>query len=753
MKHEIQPASIAAEELPALRADITYLIPVEDNDPFAASFLQGFAPSLLQHERIIHLINTLPSDLWELTPKGQEVRLARRMSGQASIRWFAQSPKALTARVTPIFVPFVVVFLGHNHDIRRYQKWIDSHAFPIVVVSEKGGVISYEEFNILSLRNRFLKICDALEGQVHPVALENARTLLNSWEEPEQRELGYQVGGHNSVLPNAAALQVAGYQDIIYGPFEKISDGIGPYVEQIYRTAKSIIEEREQIGERQANQYFRRPPSINLYAPAVYPHMLNPTMHGAPLSPEEKRRLLNVVRALNKQEGYMFQASTPAQISALYGSEPGGKPQPHFLMQERAAELSFGTECMGTLAASEFAAVLRLPNAINRTAGLVRQFAQQYHAHKSTDRKRADMFRRVQQAVTDAIPEEFIELIENSQEGIRLVCDAHLEWMKVRGLPLSLQKDTSRIPVTPGNLFVDQLSAKNYIHLKASDFSEILVLSALQDEDPISRFIGDALAVFAPHLAGRVNVKTVRVRNKADLISALNNFKGAMLVFDGHGGHAPEEAATLQLLEEQVNIWELQGEYPRVPPIVILSACDTHAADRNHASTANGFLSINTRTVLGSVFPIDARDAAAFVARLMFRVAEFVPKAHTLFNRSLTWMEIMGGMLRMQLLTDFCRRLESKGIIDRDAYIKVHTNGNLIINSGDEWPFERIIEELKEYGLDERLAWRELNAAAANSTAISYLQLGRPETIIVHPDERFPEETEQSNEVALLERS
>jgi hypothetical protein len=106
-------------------------------------------------------------------------------------------------------------------------------------------------------------------------------------------------------------------------------------------------------------------------------------------------------------------------------------------------------------------------------------------------------------------------------------------------------------------------------------------------------------------------------------------------------------------------------------------------------------------------------------------------------------MEIMGGLIRMQLLTDFCRRLEKKRIIDRDAYESVHIAGNMAINGGENWPFEQVTESLLEHGVDERLAWRELHAATANSTAISYLQLGHPETAIVHPDELFAEEAEQ----------
>ncbi|MBX9895460.1 MAG: CHAT domain-containing protein [Nitrosomonas sp.] len=725
--------------LPGILGNIVYIIPVEDGEPNKASFMQGFARSLIKNVSLIGLINTLPSDIWELSPSGQEIRLPRRMSGQAPVSWFGQSPRALTSMVTPVFAPFVVVFLGQNHNIETYQSWINAHPFPLTVVAETGGTIAYKDFSLDRLREAFLNICSTLEGQVHADSLAAVRQHIASWVKPKERELGYKVGAHNSIHPNILALHAAGFRDSMYGSFERINDGIGPYVEQIVRTTRSILDERKSVGEREANRYFRRPPSINLFAPAIYPHIREISLAEVPFSAEERKGFKVALRALEHQEGYAFEVKNEAQVKVLFGPNLNDKPQPHYLIQERAAELKLATECMGTLAASEISAVIRLPNAVNRTTGQVRHFAQQYHARHTSERKRAEVFQRVQNAITTSVPQEFLDFVEGADEGIRLISDAHLEWMNIRGLPLCIQKDVSRISVTPGNLFLEQVSSKTYRHITQADFSEILILSALQEIDPISKFFDIAIQVFAPHFSNRVRVRTVRVRNESDFIEALNTFEGAMMIFDGHGRHEQGQSAKLQLLDEEINIWQLQSREIRVPPIVVLSACDTHAADRNHASTANGFLSIGARTVLGSVFPIDAMDAATFIARLLYRVAEFVPSAQKQFSRSLTWMEIMGGMLRMQLLTDYCRQLEQRAIIDHTTYKEIHLKGNLAINSGKKWPFEVVISSLAKRGLKEELAWRELRVATANSTAISYLQLGRPETVIVHPDEGFPE--------------
>lgn len=729
-------------ELHGLLWDITCLIPVEDGDPYEASLLQGFARSLMDNAGLIRLINTLPSDIWELTPEGQKIRLPRRMSGQASMIWRGQSPGALMRMITPPFLPFTILFLGRGHRIETYQKWIEAHSFPLTVVAEKGGTLTYKEFSLEKLREAFLRICDALAGRIEPDALETARKHLREWREPEERDLGYRVGGHNTVTPNLSALYTAGFRDTISGRFDRIDEGLTPYVEQIVQTTRSILVERERIGERVANQYFRRPPSISLFAPAIYPHIRETSLGNAPISTEEKKRFLAVQRMLQRQDGYGFDARTQAQAQALLGSAEDNEPRPHPLMLERAAELSLATECVSTLSTSEVSAVIRLPNAVNRTSGQVRQFAQHYHAKKTTERKRQGAFRKVQNAITASVPVEFLEFIENAEDGVRLITDAHLEWMNIRGLPLCVQKDITRVPVTPGNLFIEQVLPKKYLHLTTSDFAEILILSALNDDDPISKSFAMALAGFEPNFRDRIRVRTARIRNEEDLLGALNSYDGPMVIFDGHGGHAKDKPAVLQLLDESIDIWQLQRKRPRVPPVVVLSACDTHAADRNHATTANGFLAIGARTVLGSVFPIDARDAASFVARLLYRVAKFVPASHKTFNQSLNWLEIMGGMIRMQLLTDFCRRIESKELIDRDAYRAIHVAGNMAINGGDDWPYETIVKELSRHGVDEKRAWHELRSAAANSTAISYLSMGCPETIIVHPDEGFRDEVQ-----------
>ena len=63
------------------------------------------------------------------------------------------------------------------------------------------------------------------------------------------------------------------------------------------------------------------------------------------------------------------------------------------------------------------------------------------------------------------------------------------------------------------------------------------------------------------------------------------------MIFDGHGrGNADTGIATLRIGKEDVDVWHLRGE-ARIPPIVILSACDTQGIDASsHATVGTGFL-------------------------------------------------------------------------------------------------------------------------------------------------------------------
>ena len=194
---------------------------------------------------------------------------------------------------------------------------------------------------------------------------------------------------------------------------------------------------------------------------------------------------------------------------------------------------------------------------------------------------------------------------------------------------------------------------------------------------------------------------------------------------------SPKRPASFGSGEESVDVWSLEGELHRPPPIVILSACDTHAADRNHATVANGFLALGSRSVLGSVFPLHASHAALFAARLLYRVSYYIPAAIKQYKRSLTWLEVVSGMLRRQLSTDIFRHLESLGLIAEVDSEDIHLLATSVVETQDD-PFSHLREVFLNYGIREDRLDQEIRMAIAASSTISYLHLGRPETIVIN---------------------
>jgi hypothetical protein len=723
---------------------IYFIIVVPDHLPEDASVLQGFSPSLCRNSWMIHGAALSPTTIADLTDDGLETLLARKMSGNFPVHYHPQSPRTIRSMPLPPFMPFSLFLFPEDENIQDYEIWMKSCVIKPTIVAQTGGDLRFKDLMPEVLREHFLNILTKMPTEADPASVAIMVEKLSSWKPAPSRRLDYQVGGHGSVAPNLMALTMAGFDDLVYGPLKEISNDQKPYVDQIARTAISILDERERIGERDLQRIFRPTPDVNIFAPNIYPHFFSlPLPKDLPFP--ERKAFETTRHILKQQTGYSFTANTESQKKAILGGSISQKNPPsiHPLFFVRAQEISLGTEVMGALAASEFSAVLRLPNDINRTIGAVRSFAEHYRSRAPTKRKRLIAFRRVQERLAAAFPIEFNNIIRRSKSGIRIVSDAHLEWLNVDGLPLMIQKTCSRIPVTPGNLFVEQVKGQNLIQLSPDELRKILILSALKPTDPISGLFEQALQVFGESWEGKLEITNVQVASEDDMVRAINSFDGYLLVFDGHGGHDIDQPGKLWLRDQPVDVWDLRKKIRRMPPIVLLSACDTHAADRNHATTASGFLSMGARTVLASVFPIDGRVAAIFTARFLFRISDYLTAAIALFDQGLRWSDVVSGMLRMQLLTDFLRSLLAQKLIDHATYLRIHMNGNNAINSDADNPFDFVSKALEEAGLEKRVVTKELEMAVANSDVISYLQLGRPETILIDDTARMKKQMEE----------
>jgi len=725
---------------PAIDGRIWYLIPVADWKPDQSTPLAGFSLSLCENHQLVRTAGFLPSTIFWPSEEARSTRLARRMSGLDAIEWHPQSPRAIRSEPVPPAAPFQVVLLPDNEDAADYAAWAASGPIRPILVGRNGPDIRMADLNEESLRRQLLRICDELDGKVERHAIIEARQALDGWTTRTSQTLPYSVFGHGSVVPNLMALGVAGWDAPGTETPAPLGEGTSPLVEQMVRTSRTILEIRDGTPASVGSANFARRPSLTLFTPAMY-DLTDVRMKPGVGTPTERRAFDTVKQQLARQRGYSFMGTTPAQMRASMGVDPdslkqGARPTLHWLAQLRQREVALANEAVASLAGSEISAVLRLPFDINRTGGAVRQFVNHFRGKGRSARRCAREFREVQAAIGAAIPTPFQALIAEIPGEIRIVSDAQVGWLDCSGLPLCIRRDLAHVPATPGNLLVGQLTAKPILRLTSEDFSKILVISAIKRDDPIRAMFELAFDTYGQRWKDRIQVDFVEAHNADELVAALNAFEGHMVIFDGHGSHKDGGPGVLHLHDETIDVWTLNGRVAHMPAIVLLSACDTHAADRNHATTASGFLGLGARAVLASVLPLDAMSAAVFAARLVYRIADYLPVAVAAQGRPFTWTEVVGGMIRLQLMSDYLLGFLAAGEITNDQFEVISLAGHEAINQGDDKAFEGAVRGLVAVGVEREVAARRLREAIATSSGISYRNIGRPETILFDSSHR-----------------
>jgi hypothetical protein len=266
--------------------------------------------------------------------------------------------------------------------------------------------------------------------------------------------------------------------------------------------------------------------------------------------------------------------------------------------------------------------------------------------------------------------------------------------------------------------------------LRPSDFHDVLVVRSFQPFDPIRSLLEVSISVVL-RSQSKVKVKFVDVTNEQEFMEAFNQFSGKIAIFDGHGAQSADDPqGTLSVGNFQINPVQFYRKI-RLPPIILLSACETHTLEGFESSVASAFLFMGARSVLGTLAPIDARSAATLIARFLFRLEAFLPA----LRRPMNWTEVVTGMLRMSYATDIIFKFEQLDSVPHGTYRRVQMTANVAINSGDpEW-FEKVLCGLsKQTNLTDeqvRQRWRD---TCYFSETLRYVHLGSPENIFVSPE-------------------
>lgn len=296
-----------------------------------------------------------------------------------------------------------------------------------------------------------------------------------------------------------------------------------------------------------------------------------------------------------------------------------------------------------------------------------------------------------------------------------------------------------------------QIATSQTLYLPPASFSEVLVVSSFAPSDPIRNDVTRAMRIMADNSGERLKFHQVSVNTSEEFVAAVNGFNGSMMIFDGHGSHDKNSGVgALHIGSEKVDIWQLRGQM-RPPPVVVLSACDTQSPDRTHATAGAGFLSCGAMAVVGTFLPVRSKNAALFASRLALRAAWYTEAVVGGSKRPILWSQVVGGMLRLDLVSDLITAIEKKKAIDVNEAITLRSSVNMLVHTRDPdwWPQAKQMIQSATGWAGEALQ-KVVSEAVAAGDSIRYTHIGNPNLLCITDRAVMMQSHEQGYRVADL---
>ncbi|MGO8653096.1 CHAT domain-containing protein [Rhizobium ruizarguesonis] len=715
--------------------NIQYVFCLPDHSIKEFTLFQGFSPGLLHMGPALRMLTNLPVDLDEpIQPR--EMQMTRRMSGAGSWQWSILN--TTTFPLLPVCAqrPFWVLFSHDPDTAASIEEFAQKQPLPILhfSTSDDPSARRLSEASQSTVQAHVLEVLELLQSYYPAGLLDSYRARVMQWQYLEIETLPLIRRSHPITFPNHVVAESLGFDFAGYEDFKTEEEN--DYAPIMVESAKAILDLRDLIPPLELDRIFPRWPALILHVPS---HNRGAVTHrfGNTNDPDG-RALFAIQQIFHRQKGFLVPVDE-TKISKVFGSNVAIGAY-----ALRQTELAIYAHLIALRAASTVSATIRLPPSVNRVFGTVAALG---NHTRSPAPKRPMRMRRlldtVQLRLRSAVTDQTMELIERSgPSGIKLIADAPLEWLPVRGLPLGLRYNVSRVGAIPGNQMAAQMFLHRPIRFEVDDLRRILIITSYTADDHIRHVLTKRLAQLSPSWNDQLDIEIVPVTTVEEFKEALVNFEGHIVVFDGHGNHPQGDRSfgTLMLAGKPVDVWDLRGEVV-MPPIVILSACDTHGADRNQNTAANGFISCGARTVLGTLLPIDADGAGHFLAILLHWIAIGLTSMMKATGRVLLWSEVVGTAIKRKAAIDVCEHFVQQGLLKPGESAELSAMTGVRIVAGDvEWYEWQLVELAKRCQLPESDVKAIASQAIAASDAIRYIQMGNPESITIGSPNDFPDD-------------
>ncbi|EHP4799122.1 CHAT domain-containing protein [Salmonella enterica subsp. enterica serovar Sangera] len=414
------------------------------------------------------------------------------------------------------------------------------------------------------------------------------------------------------------------------------------------------------------------------------------------------------------------------------------------------SEINYIDTLIGIYSCSTFSPTLKSDCYINDVYSDMNDLANAERRNNYND-KVGLLSRRISTILTKKCENIAYNLEQSAIHPIKIISNLPLEWVLSNKLPLMINCPVSRIPKTPIYLMEQLILENNFnIILDHKSLFKILIIRSYKKDDKLKNqlksYIADTLSMLEDNF--KKNTKTALnhevneenfeisfkdVHNSSELIETLNNSHEQIVIFDMHGGHDASGEGYLHINDDNVIISSLYDKIKRIPPIVILSSCDTSPIDRNSFNISSAFLLLGARSVLGSAMPINGHESARFISRLLIRIKYYLPEYFAKYD-AIRWSNLIHGMQKREYFTDLIAHLHTRKII-QTVEEKIYINneiGLFIENYFRSDLLDKVIEIISiKIDKSKHIISNEIESNFFFAESIKYFHLGLPENIII----------------------
>lgn len=712
------------------RYRINYFIPHFRADAEVASMFMAYWPGVLFSIDLLELSLILPFDIREIKSKRSPLAISRvcHITAPSIIPITMESLEESTEWLDESVYNCI---LSNNRTFERVSKFVQDKGGDWLHISTSDHAeknlrnISWERFEgyVIQRTGQMLE-----QGKINSIFTDSVQDVINPQRPPWSR-LQFPAYAHGVTRANeliACSLGAEIFLDRALRP-----DRPEEYVAAVIKSCKAVASIRRKFAGRAPTEtdicLTTEPIIWNLYKADIDKELFSRLNE----SEEVIRALRRFVKSIKRPGGYTKIGFVESfkKLEKLMENESAA-----LFLRFYRMELEAFTTSLAILNAPSLTPVLRLESRVNGVKGdLINLAACARGNNPHLNFKMCKLAIRAQEKMESFVAPAQINFLNGTLEefsGVTLFGDLPLEWLPLRGLPLALRCDVSRVPATPGNLSLHQSLRSQYVNIDESAFEEILIVRSFDADDRIRSTLENALDQLAAVHNKYPRYKFIDVNTVDQFIEVVNGFNGAVMIFDGHGTVRKDQSVgTIIIGGIPIDVWGLR-EVIQVPPIVLLSACDTLPIDGGHGSVANGMLALGAVTVLGTVLPVDSRKSAIFIGRLLHRIAEFLP---IVVSRSsyMPWRSFMSGMLRMTFCSELIISLiEDAKIISISDYPGIQMAANMGINSLQPDWYEGVIDSICSASqLNRDVVVEKCRFWGAMVDSLKYIQIGRPEKI------------------------